>query len=262
MGPPTHLAPGLRMLFKLKPGPLVPACEKLEVCLVLTPHILAHRWIFPRWTAGVSCSLCFLQSCFCSASRVDLRLMLQVVSLQSRIWPYLLLRLLAHPWMAPGLDAPPHLPTAGATSSGPAGLFPVSGATLSSWLILRERSCSSPRYKCLPCWRKKAASSTVSPAWFLIAKSDVPPPPGCRGERNEFSISCWVCDVPQVVVDFSGQDGAVPLRFARGICLGYDACSAALPLNKQWEESPACSAPGHRRPSSRTIKYRTEGLKG
>lgn len=232
------------------------------MCLVLAPYVLAHRWIFPRWTAGISCSLCFLQSCFCSASRVDLRLMLQVVCLQSCIWPYLLLRLLAHPWMAPGLDSAPHLPTAGATSSGTAGLFPVSGAILSSWLILRERSCSSLMSKRPPCWRKKAASSKPSPAWFLIAKSDVPPPPGCIGECNEFSIRCWVCDVPQVVVGFSGQDGAVPLSFAPGICLGYDACSAAFPLNKQREESSACSASEHRRPSSRTIKYRAEGLKG
>jgi len=44
LGPPTHPAHGLRMLFKLKPGLLVLVCG--EMFLVLPLPVLAHRWIF------------------------------------------------------------------------------------------------------------------------------------------------------------------------------------------------------------------------
>lgn len=188
------------MLLKLKPGLLVLACDKLEVCLVLSPQVLAHWWIFPGWTAGVSCSLHYLQSCLClGGPQADAAGSVSPVLHLALSLPAALGWSLDGPWswfttLPPGLllSAPwPH--------SGIVGLCPVSGAILSSWLILlmeQPCSCSSLTYKCLPCRRKKAAFSKLSPAWFLVAKSDVPPSPGCIGRCNELSISCWVCDVP------------------------------------------------------------------
>lgn len=180
--------------------------------------------------------------------------MLQVEYLQSYSWPYLFLLLLADPWMAPGPDSPPWLRWACCCQHP--GLtqvlwgYPHSHVAV---LLLCDVRVSS---------LQKEKGSLFQTEFCMIPCSKIwcPPPPGCTGRCNELFISCWVCNV-SLFPGCSQTSWGSPLGFALGISLGFSVRSAAPFLNKQWEQTSVCSASEHSKASSRTRKYRSEGLK-